>query len=401
MALFDSTFAPYRPFGSRNLTIGSIGTDVAIVQAVYDLMLKTMNPPGGPMGTPVNITGRFDASTGQAVRNIQQYFGLTVDGRVDPDTFFAFGQGVGPHTTYGGPVYGSRQLSRGQSGGDVTILQNRLNCFRYASIIGGPASGGFNTATTAAASAFKADAGKNGDTGFPDNDIAGYGFYDATWLYAIAGGRAMQSGRNGFDVVFLQVLLKALGFYAGRITGYYDKATMVAVTAFQGSRGITKDGVVGPSTYYQLGLANAVAAPSPLAIAWPPATPPTQVTVCSVALVSTGPDLHPCGEATLMVNQAEGFESLDVVGNYLPLPSTYGSAYTIYVFTLTDPSTSKVLVTQPMVLVSGPTAPTDWAGAYSPGVSDIRRGIVNVYPAQSPGGQLGSSVLRGTLQACH
>ena len=399
MALFDDTFAPYHPFGSRNLSSGSTGTDVAIVQAVYDLMLDTMNPPLGPMGSPINITGTFDAATSQAVRNIQQYFGLSVDGVVGPNTFYVFGQAVGPYTSYGGPVYGSQELSEGESGGDVTILQNRLNCFRYASIIGAPASGTFNADTAAAVLAFKADAASNGDTGFPANGIAGYGFYDATWLYTFAGGRAIQSGRNGFDVVFLQVVLKNLGFYSGAITGYYDGPTLAAVRAFQTSKGITVDGVVGPVTFFQLGLSNNAAAPSPLAIAWPPAPAP-RVTVCSIGLTSTTSNLTPYGEASLVINQSQGFESLDVVGNYLPAPSFYGSSYNTYVFTLTDPTTLQVLVTLTMTLVSPPTAPTDWAGAYSPGVSTIKPGIVTVYPAVSTTGALGPAVLQGNLQHC-
>ncbi len=174
MALFDDTFAPYVPFGSRNLSLGNSGTDVAVVQAVYNLMLHTMNPPEGPMGSPIAITGTYNAATVQAVKNIQSYFGLSVDGIVGPNTYFVFGQGIGPYTTYGGPVYGSRQLEQGNSGGDVTILQNRLNCFRYARIIGGPATGTFNAATASAVLAFKQDAAFNGDTGFPDNAIAGF-----------------------------------------------------------------------------------------------------------------------------------------------------------------------------------------------------------------------------------
>jgi hypothetical protein len=134
MALFDTTFAPYVPFGSRTLTSGATGTDVAVLQAVYNLMVDTMNPPQGPMGSPIPLTGTYDAATAEAVQNIQSYFGIAVDGIADPDTYFLFGQGVGAHTTYGGPVYGSRQLSVASTGGDVTILQNRLNVFRYATV---------------------------------------------------------------------------------------------------------------------------------------------------------------------------------------------------------------------------------------------------------------------------
>ena len=144
------------------------------------------------------------------MKNIESYFNLTVNGIAGPMVFWVFGQGVGPNTTYGGPVYGSRQLEAGMSGGDVTILQNRLNCFQYASIIGHPANGSFGQSTAAAVLAFKQTAEANGNTGFPYNAIVGCGTYDASWLYTFAGGRAIQTGRNGFDVVFLQVVLKGL-----------------------------------------------------------------------------------------------------------------------------------------------------------------------------------------------
>jgi peptidoglycan hydrolase-like protein with peptidoglycan-binding domain len=394
LALFETTFPPYMPFGSRNLSLGNIGTDVAIIQAVYDLMLNTMNPPMGPMGSPIPITGTYDAATVQAVKNIQSYFGLSVDGIAGPNTYFVFGQGVGPLTTYGGPVYGSRQLSTGNSGGDVTILQNRLNCFRYASLIGGPADGAFGSRTASAVLAFKQDAAANGDTGFPNNSIAGDGYYDATWLYTFAGGRAIESGRNGFDVVFVQVLLSQLGYYSGRITGFYDAATLTAVKAFQTAQGITADGVVGPVTFYNFGLRNPNPAPQPLGIAWP-AAPTPSVTVCSVGLTTTTSDLHPYGEATLVINQLEGFESLDVVGNLLP--SLSGTSYAGYVFTLTNPSTGVVVVTGTMNPL---TTDGDWAGSYSPGVSTIPAGTVTIYPVTS-GGTQGPSVVSGNLANCH
>lgn len=399
MALFDSTFAPYYPFGSRTLSSGAQGTDVAVVQAVYNLMLKTMNPPQGPMGSSIQITGTYDAGTVQAVKNIQSYFGVTADGVVGSTTYFLFGQGVGENATYGGPVYGSRQLTQGMSGGDVTILQNRLNCFRYANILGGPASGTFDAATSQAVLAMKSDAEANGDTGFPDNAIAGYGYYDASWIYTVAGGRAIEVGRNGFDVVFLQAVLSGLGYYGGRLTGYYDASTVAAVRAFQTAQGISNDGVVGPVTFYHLGLNNDQAAPAPLAVAWPPSIVP-EVSTCSVALVTPTADLHPYGMASLVVNQAEGFESLDVVGNMLALPSSYGS-YDSYQFTLEDPSTGAVLETEPMYLVQGDGNPGDWAGTFSPGVKTIPPGVVSIMPVNSHTGSVGSAILSGMLAKCH
>jgi peptidoglycan hydrolase-like protein with peptidoglycan-binding domain len=401
MALFETTFGPYVPFGSRVLRRGDAGTDVAVLQAVYNLMLVTMNPPGGPIGSPVDVSGRFDARTEDAVRAIQSYFGLRVDGVAGPDTYFVYGQGVDAHVTYGGPAYGSRNLAVGSQGGDVIALQNRLNCFRYAGEVGRPATGVFDEATARAVVAFKEDAIANGDTGLPLNGAAGSGFFDATWLYALAGGRAIRSGRNGFDVVFLQLLLSTLGFYAGPLTGLYDAATEAAVRAFQKDAGITVDGVVGAETFFRLGRRNPNPAPAPLGIAWPPGATPA-VSVCAAPLRSATPDLHPYGAAAHVVNLREGFESLDVTGNFLPDPSHFGARFGAYAFLLFAPGTGRLVTAQPMTRLSG-AEPEDWAGSYSPGVKSIPRGRVEVRPTPpgAPDGPYGPTVLVGSLSECH
>lgn len=400
MALFETTFPPYVPFGSRTLSLTSprrTGTDVAVFQAVYNLMLKTMNPSSGPIGSPVSLDGVFGVDSRQAAINIQSYFGITADGIVGANTYFLFGQG----NTYGGPRFGSRTLQQGASGGDVIVLQNRLNLYRYASILGGPATGSFDSRTAGAAFAFKQDAIANGQTGLTANSVVGDGTFDALWLYTGAGGRGILPGRNGFDVVFLQQLLGRLGYYSGRYTGYYDPATIAAVVAFQTARGISADGEVGPVTFHQLGILNPLAAPQPLGLAWP-AAPVPQVSVCSVGLTSQTGDLHPYGGATLVVNEAEGFESLNVVGNLLPDPSSFGSQYGAYAFELTGTSgavAAQVLMTQ----LPGQTPPVDWAGSYSPGVYDIPKGVVQVLPtpAGAAGGPYGPAVLQGDLSQCH
>ena len=124
------------------------------------------------------------------------------------------------------------------------------------------------------------------------------------------------------------------------------------------------------------------------------------VTVCSVALVSQSSDLHPYGEATVAINRLEGFESLDVVGNLLPSPDSFGSAYGQYAFTLADPATGRVIETLLMTQLPGGT---DWAGSFSPGVKTIPRGVVRVLPtpAGSVAGPFGPAVLRGDLRRCH
>ena len=273
MALFETTFGPYVPFGSRNLSLATPaarGSDVAIVQAVYNLMRTVMD--AGPAGVAIPLTGIYDTATATAVRGIQAYFGLGVDGIVGPATYFVFGQGVGEHTTYDGPRFGSRDLAVGATGGDVVVLQNRLSLFApYARQLGGPADAVFGQKTAAAVRAFKADAVANGDSGLDPDGVVGFGACDALWLYTGAGGRGLlrTSGRNGFDVAFVQAVLRELGAYTGPVNGMYDALTQTAVMAFQRAEGITADGSVGPVTFYRLGLRNQQPAPGPFPLAWP------------------------------------------------------------------------------------------------------------------------------------
>ncbi len=404
MALFDTTFAPYVPFGSRTLSVQTPslkGTDIAVIQAVFNVMLKTMTGPGAPIGTPIPIDGTYGPKTQTAVKSIQSYFGLTADGVVGPNTYFIFGQGVGPHTSYGGPVYGSEQLEKGSTGGDVTILQNRLNCFRYATLLGGPADGNFGPKTASAVIAFKADAAANGDTGFPSNAIAGYGFYDASWIYTLAGGRAIwgppnHPARNGFDVAFVQVLLNKLGFYSGNFSGMYSDVRS-AIIAFQASEGITADGSVGPTTFYHLGLHNSVAAPSPLSISWPAPIPPGP-NECAVVL--TGTAASPSSFGVASVASLSSLSYLNVVGNALPAPSSFGSAFGQYAFTFTKPATGQIVVSGLMFSLSS-TEP-NWGGSGT-GPNITLGSLVNVYP--TPTGStnpstFGSAVLTGNMNNC-
>jgi Putative peptidoglycan binding domain len=69
----------------------------------------------------------------------------------------------------------------------------------------------------------------------------------------------LASGDNGPQVVALQKVLKALGFYSGSPDGDFGPATKDAVVAFQTDRGLSPDGIVGSTTAAKLNAAAASA----------------------------------------------------------------------------------------------------------------------------------------------
>ena len=71
------------------------------------------------------------------------------------------------------------------------------------------------------------------------------------WLTAICGASAFRIGDQGSDVAEIQGQLASLG-YDVAADGDFGPATAEAVKAFQVSRGLEADGLVGPSTYTAL-----------------------------------------------------------------------------------------------------------------------------------------------------
>ncbi|SCY91141.1 LysM peptidoglycan-binding domain-containing protein [Alkaliphilus peptidifermentans] len=80
----------------------------------------------------------------------------------------------------------------------------------------------------------------------------------------------LRLGSRGADVERLQRLLRDASFDPGAIDGIFGSRTQSAVIAFQRSKGITADGVVGVRTWTALGVDCAVPPPPP-----PPPTCPT------------------------------------------------------------------------------------------------------------------------------
>jgi peptidoglycan hydrolase-like protein with peptidoglycan-binding domain len=66
----------------------------------------------------------------------------------------------------------------------------------------------------------------------------------------------LKQGSSGPDVTKLQQTLKALGFDPKGVDGNFGPGTKAAVIAFQQSKGLTTDGVVGPNTLAALQAAT-------------------------------------------------------------------------------------------------------------------------------------------------
>jgi peptidoglycan hydrolase-like protein with peptidoglycan-binding domain len=77
-----------------------------------------------------------------------------------------------------------------------------------------------------------------------------------------SGQPLLREGASGAAVKTLQQKLNAAGFNCGTADGKFGPKTLAAVEAFQRSRGLTVDGVVGPATWGALSRVGSAPAPS-------------------------------------------------------------------------------------------------------------------------------------------
>jgi peptidoglycan hydrolase-like protein with peptidoglycan-binding domain len=71
----------------------------------------------------------------------------------------------------------------------------------------------------------------------------------------VSAGASLSLSDSGLPVEQLQKALAALGLYKGKLDGVFGKDLQAAVTAFEKSKGLRADGVVGPTTAAQINAA--------------------------------------------------------------------------------------------------------------------------------------------------
>lgn len=112
-------------------------------------------------------------------------------------------------------------------------------------------------------------------------------------------GTTIKLNNTGDAVTALQERLQFLGYYDGKITGVYDKATQTAVKSFQKKNGVKVDGLAGAKTQEALFNDQAVDSTSKVTAAPVTATPKPTPTVTPSALVKKGTQ----GEDARLVQQ--------------------------------------------------------------------------------------------------
>ena len=246
------------PTPQGSLKLGSTGDDVRSVQR----KLKDLGFLKG------SADGDFGEATEAAVKAFQKQYGLTVDGKVGPNTLAKLASAratAKPSATKtprptATPAYSDNTyLKYGDSGSKVRQMQERLITLGYLS---GKADGDFGQATEAAVTAFqKRNCSYSDGIAGPETLKALYSSSaKSTSTPAAVVGTSLKEGSEGAEVRSLQTRLKALGYYKGSVDGDFGSGTTSAVKAFQRAHDLKADGVAGTSTLNKLYSSNAKSA---------------------------------------------------------------------------------------------------------------------------------------------
>ena len=214
------------------LKIGNKGTEVVRLQ-------NALISKGYSCGAS-GADGDFGQGTYNAVVAFQRDYGLDVDGIVGPATWNALSNIISNSQA---------MLRLGSKGDEVRKLQKLLISKGYSCGASG-ADGDFGQGTYNAVINFQRGNGLGVD------GIVGPATWRALEYAKATATMLLRKGDSGEDVKELQMFLISKGYSCGAsgADGDFGEGTYKAVCAFQRDHGLDVDGIVGPATWYALGV---------------------------------------------------------------------------------------------------------------------------------------------------
>ncbi|NET11335.1 MAG: peptidoglycan-binding protein, partial [Symploca sp. SIO2B6] len=263
------------------------------------------------------FTDYYGELTEAAVIQFQQSQGLVADGIAGSATLNALGGSSSAlNSASSRPSSQGRSsngiLKRESSGPQVVQLQDQL---RTVGVFTDNSTGYFGSQTEAAVIQFQRNQGLTADGIAGSATLAALSTIlssggaltpqaDSAVTSGTSSGTSLRKESSGPRVKQLQEQLKAVGFFQDSTTEYFGTQTEQAVIAFQSSRGLTADGIVGAATLATLDSVGTVG---------PQATTPGQSTAALLARESSGAAVTQLQEKLKALGYFEG-ETTDFFG---------------------------------------------------------------------------------------
>ena len=192
----------------------------------------------------ITENGKFGDATYNAVVLFQKNNKLKADGIVGPKTMKAM---FGVTSLENLPnIDGVLRL--GCTGPSVRAAQTRLKNLGYNV----KPDGVYGKQTQLAVVAFQKNNGLYPDGAIGPATLSVLNSSSAIGIPKVKLYPILKRGSSGTAVKTLQTKLKAIGYYSGTITGYYNADTELAVILFQRDNGLVDDGIAGQKTQAKL-----------------------------------------------------------------------------------------------------------------------------------------------------
>ncbi|HBK85463.1 MAG TPA: hypothetical protein DDZ53_05470 [Firmicutes bacterium] len=243
----------FYPLGSRTLSLSlptSKGSDIWVLQRWLN-RVSSLQPAWLLQSVPED--GMLTNRVVLGIRRLAKYMMLWQPWQICDLSYLMFGQLTGRFLS-ARLAFGSRPLLQGDEGHDVWVLQNRLVGAnrRLALILGRPADGIYDQRTARMVRAFQRDS----QPSYPRLRASGQILADsllAVWDRTVLGGRELEIGDRGLDVLSLQGLLLGTG-HDVQLTGVFDTSLSTALSIWQQERRLPATGRFAALDCWRMGL---------------------------------------------------------------------------------------------------------------------------------------------------